>query len=580
MVMGAQRINVGNHDIADTFEVLADLLQIENANPYRIRAYRNAARYIRDEQRSMADLIAANENLAALPNIGQDIAEKIKVLVTTGGLPLLDEVKKRVPLTLRDLLKIEGLGAKRVKLLHDELHVDNLDDLRRVLRTGKLSLLPGFGDKTQAKIEKSLRQWLSTAQRITYQRATGIWRPLLAYLEAAPGINSVDVAGSYRRCCDTVGDLDVLICSDQGGAAIDYFVAYGEVEQILSKGKTRSTVRLRSGIQIDLRCVPNENRGAALLYLTGSKAHSIALRARALHSGLKVNEYGAFRRSQCIASQTEAEMYKVLGMDYIPPELRENRGEIDAALKHKLPPLIELRDIRGDLHVHTEASDGSNSIADMARAASALGYEYVAISDHSQHLRVAHGLTTKRLRRQLTEIDKINDSGCDIKLLKSAEVDIMEDGRLDLPDDILRELDFTICAVHSEFNLSRTVQTERIIRAMDNPYFSIFAHPSGRLINHRQPIAVDMRKIIDAARERDCILEINAQPERMDLTAEDCLYAKKSGSKLVVNTDAHSIGDLNNMILGINQARRGWLEARDIVNTRSLQQLRTLLQRR
>lgn len=580
MAISAHRVNIRNDDIADTFEVLADLLQIENANPYRIRAYRNAAHYIRDEQRSMSSLVAAKEDLSLLPSIGHDIAEKIKVLVATGELPLLNEVKKRIPPTLRDLLKIEGLGAKRVKLLHDALHVDTLDDLRRVLRNGKLALLPGFGEKTQAKIAASLQQWQTTSERTTYRRAMAIVNPLLTYLKSTPGVDSVDVAGSYRRCRDTVGDLDILVCAPRNNTVTDRFVAYGDVDEVVSKGKTRSTVKLHSGIQVDLRCIPRESRGAALLYLTGSKAHSIALRARALHAGLKINEYGAFKRNHCVASESEADMYSVLGMDYIPPELRENRGEIDAAINHTLPRLIELKNIRGDLHVHTEASDGSATIEQLVEAARRLGYEYLSITDHSEHLRVAHGLTANQLRQQMAAVDKLNAAGGGVTLLKSVEVDILEDGRLDLPADVLRELDFTVCAVHSKFNLSRTKQTERIIRAMDNPYFSILAHPTGRLLNQRQPYDVDMRKIITAARERGCILEINAQPDRMDLNDEDCLLAKKAGVKLAISTDAHSVNDLNNMYLGINQARRGWLEPRDVINTRSLQQLRTLLQRR
>jgi DNA polymerase (family 10) len=392
-------------------------------------------------------------------------------------------------------------------------------------------------------------------------------------------VKQVTVAGSFRRRRETVGDLDILVTAKKGSPVMQRFVDYDEVEETISQGDTRATVRLRSGLSVDLRVVAEVSYGSALMYFTGSKAHNIALRTIAVKKGYKVNEYGMFRDEKRVAGKTETEIYKRLGLRYVEPELREDRGELEAARKKRLPELITLDDIRGDLHCHSKASDGHDDIEAMARAAKALGYKYLSINDHSHHVTVAHGLDEKRLCRQLEAIDRLNERLEGIAVLKSIEVDILEDGSLDLGDEVLAQLDFTVCAVHYKMDLSQKRQTERILRAMDNPYFNILAHPSGRLINEREPYAIDMERIMDAARERGCALEVNAQPSRLDLTDTHCRMAKELGVKIVISTDAHSTRDLELMCYGIGQARRGWLEPDDVLNTLSLKDLRTALKR-
>ncbi|MGB8274972.1 MAG: DNA polymerase/3'-5' exonuclease PolX, partial [Alphaproteobacteria bacterium] len=389
----------------------------------------------------------------------------------------------------------------------------------------------------------------------------------------------VAVAGSFRRAQETVGDLDILVTARRGSPVMDRFTAYDEVTEVMAKGPTRATVRLRSGIQVDVRVVPDASFGAALYYFTGSKAHNIAVRGMAQKRGLKINEYGVFKGEKRIAGETEESIFKLLGLDYIPPELRENHGEIEAAKKGTLPRLIEDRDLRGDLHVHTKATDGRSTIREMAEAARELGFEYIAVTEHSKRLAMAKGLDAKRLARQMDEIDKLNEEGLGLAILKGIEVDILEDGTLDLPDAALAGLDLVIGAVHSAFTLSREKQTARILRAMERPHFTILAHPTGRLMPTREPYDVDMARIIRAAKDRGCFLELNAHPERLDLTAVYCQMAKAEGVLVSVNSDAHSAQDFANLRFGIGQARRGWLEKGDVLNTRPLKALRPLLKR-
>ena len=387
------------------------------------------------------------------------------------------------------------------------------------------------------------------------------------------------VAGSFRRRRETVGDLDILITCAKGATAINHFVKYEEIDKILSKGTTRATVILHAGVQVDLRVVPEQSYGAALHYFTGSKAHNIAVRKIAQARGLKVNEYGIFRGKARIGGRAEADVFKAAGLPFIEPELREDRGEIDAAREGRLPKLVTLADIKGDLHVHTRQSDGKSTLREMADAAKARGYRYVAITDHSKHATVAHGLDAKRLSAELDEIDRMNDEIGGINLLKSCEVDILADGKLDLPDAILKRLDLTVCAVHYRFELDMKAQTERIIRAMDNRYFNILAHPTGRLLLERPGYAVDLDRVMEVAKERNCFLEVNSHPSRLDLDDVHCRAAKEIGLKVSISTDAHSNVGLNAMRFGVDQARRGWLEAGDVLNTRSWPDLRKLLAR-
>lgn len=572
-------MTVHNSEIASAFYRLAELLEIEGANTFRVRAYRNAARTIEGLPESIATMVAHGTDLSELPGIGKDLAGKIEEVVETGHFRLLEEVEHRVPRSLVELASVSGLGPKRIKLLYDKLGVTSVATLAKAIEAGKLRGLPGFGPKLVDKIREALKHHRTEPPRVKLSTAEEIGEELLGYLKESKGVQEAAIAGSYRRRKETVGDLDIVVASDRSADAMARFVSYPEVAEIVAEGDTRSTVRLRSGLQVDLRVVPASSYGAVLLYFTGSKAHSIMLRAMAAKRGLKLNEYGVFKGRQKILSRSESSIYRLLGLSYIEPELREDHGEIEAAKKHRLPKLVDLADLRGDLHAHTKATDGHNTIAEMAGAAKERGYEYVAISDHTRHVTVAHGLDVRRLSRQMAEIDRINGSLRGIRILKSAEVDILGDGTLDLPDSILKKLDFTICSIHSQFDLPRDKQTDRIIRAMDNPFFNILAHPTGRLINEREPYDVDIERIMAAARERGCFLEINAQPERLDLSDNHAHMAKELGVKVAISTDAHSVSDLNFMRYGVDQARRGWLEPGDVINSRPWSELRRLLKR-
>jgi len=574
---------IHNADIARIFRQVADLLEIEGGNPFRIRAYRNAARTIKDQTQSVASMLDENRDLTELPGIGDDLAGKIAEIVETGHLRILKEMEKTTPENLTDLLQISGLGPKRVAALHEKLGIDNLQDLGEAARKKKIRSLKGFGKKLEQNILKEIERRTTDGTRTRLAEAEQIATPLRAYLGQVEGVKRVVVAGSFRRRRETVGDLDILATCKKGSPVMDRFTAYEDVAEVLSKGKTRSSIRLRGGLQVDLRVVPEASYGAALYYFTGSRDHNIAVRRIAAKNDLKINEYGVFRDDaedkERIAGAGEEEVFATVELPFIEPELRENRGEIEAALEGSLPRLIVTDDIRGDLHAHTEATDGRSSLTDMVEAARSLGYSYLGITEHSQAVTVAGGLDRRRLEEQIEEIDRLTDRYSGFRIFKGIEVDILEDGSLDLPDAVLKKLDFTVGAVHSRFDLSSAKQTERIIRAMDNRHFNILAHPSGRLINQREPYAVDMEKIMRAALERGCFLELNAQPDRLDLNDHHCRMAKEMGLKLAICTDAHHVGGLKNMRYGIYQARRGWLSRDDVINTRKVADLQKLLKR-
>ncbi len=569
---------IHNADIADIFDEIADLLEIEHANPFRVRAYRNAARTLRGLGREVSVLLAQGEDLTRLPGIGQDLAAKIEEILATGHCALLDKLHKRLPPDLGELLALPGLGPKRVGLLYHELDIHTLEQLHRAAKDGRLRDLPGFGVKTEQNILHALEGRMGVPQRFKLALAGQYAGPLVDFLRGVAGVEAVEIAGSYRRAKETVGDLDILVIADRASPVMARFVAYDEVKEVVSRGDTRATVILRCGLQVDLRRVAQQSYGAALHYFTGSRAHSIAMRALARRQGLKINEYGVFRGRKRVAGETEASVFHSVGLPWIPPELRENQGEIEAARQGALPKLVVLEDLRGDLHAHTRASDGHDSLQEMAAAARAHGLEYLAITEHSRRLSVARGLTPERLLKQMDEIDRLNERLEGITLLKGIEVDILEDGRLDLPDALLGRLDLVVGAVHSGFNLSRRKQTERILRAMDHPYFSILAHPTGRLIQRREPYDVDMLRIVRHARQRGCFLELNAHPERLDLLAAYCRMARDEGVLVSINSDAHNTLQFANLKYGVGQARRGWLEKKDVLNTRSLRRLRALLQ--
>ncbi len=568
---------IHNADIAAIFEEIADLLEIESANPFRIRAYRNAARVVGEYGRELRALLEQGVDLPKLPGIGADLAGKIREIVTTGHCALLERLRGEVPASVTELLRIPGLGPKKVSALYHDLAVETPEQLLRMAREGRIRQLHGFGEKTETSILQAIEAHGNKARRYPLAAATQYATALATYLQRVPGVHQVTLAGSYRRRRETVGDLDILVSAASASPVIQRFLGYDEVAEVLSGGTTRASVVLKSGLQVDLRLVEDVSYGAALQYFTGSKQHGIAIRTLAQERGLKINEYGVFQGKARIAGETEESVYGAVGLPWIAPELREDRGEIEAARAGRLPRLIELADLRGDLHAHTLASDGHDSLRDMALAAQARGLTYLAITDHSSRLKVAHGLDPLRLRQQLDEIDQLNVELSGITLLKGSEVEILEDGSLDLPEGLTDRLDIVIGAVHSHFGLPRAKQTARILRAMDHPRFTLLAHPFSRLINEREPIEVDMQRIVRAARTRGCWLELNAQPRRLDLPDNWCQMAKAEGTLVAVNSDAHGTAGFDDLLFGIGQARRGWLAADDVVNTRSLADLKLLI---
>ncbi len=570
---------VHNSDVAAIFNELADLLEIQNDNPFRVRAYRNAARSVSSLSVSVADMVERGEDLTLLSGIGKDLAAKIIEIVKTGRLRKLKELESRTPPELSRLMKIAGLGPKRVKILHEKLGIKNIEGLKKAAGEGRIRELAGFGEKTEQKILEETAHAEKRQHRIKLAVAEEIARSLVNDLRKAKGVKRIEIAGSFRRRSETVGDLDILAVCDEDSDLMDRFVGYEDVREVTARGSTKSSVVLRSGAQVDVRVVPAESYGAALHYFTGSKSHNIAVRTLGVKRKLKINEYGVFKGKRRIAGATEEEVYAQVGLPYIEPELRESRGEIEAAREGRLPDLITVADIRGDLHVHTRETDGHHSLEEMAKAARERGYGYLAVTDHSKRVSITRGFDSKRLLEQIRKVDALNGKLPGFVILKAIEVDILEDGSLDLPDDVLRLLDLTVCSVHSKFNLPRKKQTERIIRAMDNPYFKILAHPTGRLINEREPYDVDMEALIAATKERGRFLELNAHPDRLDLRDIHCKAAKEAGVKIAVSTDAHHLSDLDLMRFGIDQARRGWLERDDVLNTRNVQDLMKLLER-
>ena len=566
---------VQNAEIAAMFDQAAELLEIGGENQFRVRAYRRAAREIEGLPKAVASLLKSGRDLSELPGIGKDLAGKIADIVKTGHFGLLDTLKRKLPGELGDMAALPGLGPKRIKLLYDRLKVRTLKDLRQAIKTGRLREVSGFGPVIEKKLLGALEK-PQAAKRFKLAVAEAEAEALVGYLR---GSGRVVVAGSYRRRRDTVGDLDVLVTAKNGAAVGDRLVEYENVAQVIAHGPTRTTVMLRSGLQVDVRAVPEESYGAALLYFTGSKAHNIALRGLANHRGWKLNEYGLFSGKRRIAGATEEDVYQKLGLGYIAPELREDRGEIAASQAGKLPKLVRLSDVRGDLHVHSDWTDGTVPIAGMAEAAQARGYQYIALTDHSRRVAMTHGLDPARLTRQIHEIDRLNEKFKNFTILRGIEVDILRDGSLDLPDSSLAKLDIVVAAVHSFFDLPRQAQTDRVVRVLENRHVSILAHPTGRLIGEREPYDIDMDVVISAARKVGCYLEINAEPDRLDLNDLHAHAAKLAGVKLAVSTDAHSIDAFQCMRFGIDQARRAWLTANDVLNTRPLAELRKLLKR-
>jgi DNA polymerase (family 10) len=570
---------VVNPTIAAIFDEIADLLEIQAANSFRVRAYRNAARTIGELGSHIKTWIKRGNALTDIPGIGADLAGKIQEIVDSGRCTFLERLRKEMPSAVTELLRLPGLGPKRVKILWHDLGIETMDQLLKAAEEGRIRQLHGFGEKTEQTVLEAVHKHLGQARRFKLAIATQYAEAYLSHLRAVPGVRRAEAAGSLRRMRETVGDVDLLVMADASSPVMERFTSYEEVKQVLASGPTRGTVVLKNGIQVDVRVVAPDSYGAALVYFTGSKAHNIAIRRIAQERGLKINEYGVFKGTRRIAGETEESVYAAIGLAWVPPELREDRGEVEAAAQSRLPHLVEVSDLRGDLHVHSKASDGHNTIEEMALAAKNRGLEYIAITEHSKRLRVARGLDAVRLTKQCGEIDRLNARLSGVTVLKGIEVDILEDGSLDLPDSVLAKLDVVVAAVHSKFDLPRARQTQRILKALDNPHVRVLAHPSGRLIDEREPYDADMEKIIRKARTRRIALEVNAHPDRLDLLDTFCQMAKQEGASIVIDSDAHSAFEFDSLRFGVGQARRGWIEKSDVVNTRSLKQLHTWLQR-
>ncbi|AOI85401.1 DNA polymerase/3'-5' exonuclease PolX [Burkholderia cepacia] len=570
---------IHNAGYAAVFAEIADMLEIQGANPFRVRAYRNAARTIADYGRDIATMIANGDDLGKIPSIGPDLASKLREIAATGTCELQQTLRHALPGAIVELLDVPGLGAKRVKALHEALHVDSLEQLRAEAKSGHVRELPGFGAKTEAHLLEAIDDRLQREpQRFLLPDAAHSLLPLLERLRAIAGVGKAVPAGSFRRRRETVGDLDVLVTARDPQAVADAFVGYGEVARVLAHGKTKSSVVLVNGLQVDLRVVDADAFGAALVYFTGSKAHNIALRRIAQAGGLKINEYGVFRGDERIAGATEASVYAAIGLHEVPPELREDRGEIDAARAGTLPALVERKQVHGDLHAHTDASAGRDSLRAMADAARARGFAYLAITDRAPDAGGGRN-GFDWLARQLDEIDRLNASFDDFVLLKGVEAGILEDGSLDVPDTLLGRLDLVVGAVRDGFELSRDTQTARVLRAMDQPHFTILAHPTGRVLGERDACELDVARVIAHAAARRCFVELDAQPRRLDLPDIWCREAAKAGVPVAIGSDACSTDELDNLAYGVDQARRGWLTRPDVLNTRTLAQLRPLLAR-
>lgn len=580
-----------NVEIAQVLTDYAALLAIQGESPFRIRAYQEAARTLESLSQPVARLVQEHEDLTVLPGIGERMAEHIREIIETGTLGDFQQTQKAMARSVTALLEVETLGPKKAKQLYEQLGITSVAELREALESGAVEQLAGFGHKTVEKLRHAITASTGGPRRMKLADADQLVEPLLAYLRTAPGIGNIEVAGSLRRRQETIGDIDILVTCNKPKPVMQHFLSYPQGQRVERAGATRGTLILRSGLHVDLRIVPTRSYGAALHYFIGSQAHNIAVRTRGIERGLRINEYGVFRvkkertgdakkaTAQRVGGATEEEIFHAVGMEWVPPELREDRGEIDAAQHGALPTLVAVDDIRGNLHMHSTWTDGADTIEAMARACHALGYEYCAITDHSQSTRVAGGLTATAVRTQWKEIKKIRQQLAGVTLLAGMEVDILPDGSLDLPDELLRELDIVLVSLHSQLRMPEAQMTKRVLKALAHPAVDILAHPTARLINRRAPIAVDLEAVFQAAKEYDVALELNAQPDRLDLSDVHVQRARELGVKVVINSDAHSVNGLQLTRYGVDQARRGWLQPTDVVNTLSWPQFQKWLQR-
>lgn len=569
-----------NADVARILDEVADLLEILGESPFRIRAYRTAARTVETLTEAAEKIVLRDPKaLTELPGIAKDLAGKIAEIVTTGDLALRRELIVKVPASLTTMMRIAGVGPKRAKLFYDTLQIRSVDDLEAAAKDGRLHGLRGVGETLEKRILEGCVASRARTGRFKLSEADAHAASLVNYLRASPAALRVDVAGSVRRRRETIGDVDLLVASHDPTAIAERFISYPDLTKILAHGTTKCAGVLRSGMQVDVRIIEPSSWGAALHYFTGSKAHNIAVRTLGVKRKLKISEYGVFRGGRRISGRTEEEVFEAVGLPWIPPELREDRGEIERAREGTLPRLVELADIRGDLHVHTDATDGKNTLREMVEASAARGYEYVCITDHTKALRVAGGLDRDAFRRQRRAIDALRRHVPSIAILHGAEVDILEDGKLDLDDETLGAFDLVVAAVHSKLDMPKARMTARVIEALGNPHVDVLAHPTGRLLGQREPSVLDITKAVAVAKARGVLLEINAQPDRLDLCDTFVRMARDAGVRLVIDTDAHRVAELDFMRYGIDQARRGWCAKSDIANTLPLATFRALLRR-
>ncbi len=571
---------MNNHDVAQKFEEMAQLLELSEANPFRVRAYRNAARSIGDSSDSILELAGSHpEQLTSIPGIGKDIASKIRELAETGTFTQLEELKAQFPIGLYKIMQLPGVGPKKAALLFRELQIQTIEELKAAAEAGTISKLKGFGKKSEQAILTGLAQLSAFGERVSIAVARSDAEQILKDLLSVPGVQNGSIAGSCRRRLESCGDLDLLVTSSSDDV-MDALSRHRLVTEVLSRGPTKLRVRLRDGIELDLRNVPDESFGAALQYFTGSKEHNIVIRRRAIDRGLKLNEYGLFREEQLVAGRTEEEIYAALDLDWIPPELRENRGEIELAEQHKLPELVTLADIQADLHMHTTATDGQATIREMIEAAIARGRQYIAITDHSKRVSMARGLDAERLREHWSEIRQIREEYSNIHVLCGIECDILEDGEMDLDDDVLSEADWVIAVLHYGLKQPREMIMKRLLNAIRNPHVDAIGHPSGRMVGRRAGADIDYPTFLKAAADHGVLLEINAHPNRLDLTDIHAAAARDLGIPIVINTDAHSTEGMDVMEYGVDQARRAGLTKSDVANCLPYDQFWKLLRSR
>ncbi len=567
-----------NSKVASVLYEIADLLDIKGEIFFKTRAYRMAAQKIDTLDENIEDIIDEGK-LTEIEGIGKAISKKITELVKTGKLEYFEKLKKEIPEALLEMLKIPGMGPKKVSVLYKKLNITSIDQLKKAASNGKLRDLDNFGEITEKNILRGIKMKEKTSGRVLLNVAYEDGNNYLDYLKKCKKIIRLNLAGSLRRRKETIGDLDILASSDDPDFVMDYFVDYDNVKTVLLKGKTKTSVILKDNLQVDLRVVSDDSFGSALQYFTGSKEHNVKMRSIAIKNGYKLNEYGLFKKDtdQYIVGKNEIDIYKKLNLFFIEPELRENRGEIQKARKNKLPKLIEYDDIKGDMHVHSNYSDGSESIEDMVNRAKSIGYKYIGIADHSQSLKIAKGLSEDRIKKKIKEIEKLNKKISDIHIFVGTECDIKKDGKLDYSNKILKMFDYVAIGIHTNFKMDKKEVTSRIIKGMENEHATFLVHPTCRLIGFREPFDIDFDKIFEKAKETDTYMEINSFPDRLDLNDFHTKIAKERGIKIVINTDAHNTEHLDYIKYGISTARRGWLEKNDVINTKSLKEIKKIL---